>query len=132
MHFDIELVHARQILDSRGNPTLECEVALAGGGTGRAAGVEANHQRLALVHQALEQLEYPVRRDRVQVACRFVGDDDRRVVSQRPSDGRPLLLSAAEPAGQLVRLVGDAHLLQQMHRSLLALAPLVDVAKVHG
>jgi enolase len=37
MHFDIELVHARQILDSRGNPTLECEVALAGGGTGRAA-----------------------------------------------------------------------------------------------
>ena len=37
MHFDIELVHARQILDSRGNPTLECEVALAGGATGRAA-----------------------------------------------------------------------------------------------
>jgi len=37
MHFDIELVHARQILDSRGNPTLECEVALEGGATGRAA-----------------------------------------------------------------------------------------------
>src|SRR5256885_15624778 len=30
-------VHAREILDSRGNPTLECEVAVAGGGTGRAA-----------------------------------------------------------------------------------------------
>ncbi|MBT8485237.1 MAG: phosphopyruvate hydratase [Phycisphaerales bacterium] len=37
MHFDLELIHARQILDSRGNPTLECEVALAGGATGRAA-----------------------------------------------------------------------------------------------
>ncbi len=37
MHFDIQHVHARQILDSRGNPTLECEVALAGGATGRAA-----------------------------------------------------------------------------------------------
>ncbi|MCP3905323.1 MAG: phosphopyruvate hydratase [Planctomycetes bacterium] len=37
MPFDIELVRARQILDSRGNPTLECEVALAGGATGRAA-----------------------------------------------------------------------------------------------
>ena len=37
MDFDIEVVHARQILDSRGNPTLECEVALAGGATGRAA-----------------------------------------------------------------------------------------------
>src|SRR5206468_3995630 len=33
----IEIVHAREILDSRGNPTLECEVALAGGATGRAA-----------------------------------------------------------------------------------------------
>ncbi|MCH6550511.1 MAG: phosphopyruvate hydratase, partial [Planctomycetes bacterium] len=37
MDFDIEVIHARQILDSRGNPTLECEVALAGGATGRAA-----------------------------------------------------------------------------------------------
>ena len=30
-------VHARQILDSRGNPTLECDVALSGGNFGRAA-----------------------------------------------------------------------------------------------
>ena len=28
---------AREILDSRGNPTLEAEVTLAGGETGRAA-----------------------------------------------------------------------------------------------
>jgi enolase len=33
----IEVIQAREILDSRGNPTLECEVALAGGATGRAA-----------------------------------------------------------------------------------------------
>lgn len=37
MPFDIEFVHARQILDSRGNPTLECEVMLASGDSGRAA-----------------------------------------------------------------------------------------------
>jgi enolase len=37
MSFEIQHVHARQILDSRGNPTLECEVALSGGATGRAA-----------------------------------------------------------------------------------------------
>ena len=37
MDFDIEVVHARQILDSRGNPTLESEIALSGGATGRAA-----------------------------------------------------------------------------------------------
>jgi len=37
MAFEIEVVRARQVLDSRGNPTLECEVALAGGAAGRAA-----------------------------------------------------------------------------------------------
>lgn len=36
MQFEIEVVHARQVLDSRGNPTLECEVGLAGGAVGRA------------------------------------------------------------------------------------------------
>jgi enolase len=34
--FEIVAVHARQVLDSRGNPTLECEVALEGGAVGRA------------------------------------------------------------------------------------------------
>ena len=35
--FDIARVHAREILDSRGNPTLEVDVSLKGGATGRAA-----------------------------------------------------------------------------------------------
>jgi enolase len=35
--FDITLIHAREILDSRGNPTVEAEVTLSGGATGRAA-----------------------------------------------------------------------------------------------
>ncbi len=33
----IEAIHARQILDSRGNPTVECEVLLSDGASGRAA-----------------------------------------------------------------------------------------------
>ena len=33
---DIISVHAREVLDSRGNPTVEVEVALSGGATGRA------------------------------------------------------------------------------------------------
>src|SRR5262245_32829929 len=33
----IQDIHAREILDSRGNPTLEVEVTLAGGATGSAA-----------------------------------------------------------------------------------------------
>ena len=34
--FEINSIHARQVLDSRGNPTLECEVTLEGGSFGRA------------------------------------------------------------------------------------------------
>ncbi|GAB4382603.1 MAG: phosphopyruvate hydratase [Phycisphaerales bacterium] len=37
MAFDIEIVLARQILDSRGNPTIEVEVGLSCGAVGRAA-----------------------------------------------------------------------------------------------
>jgi enolase len=32
----LEKIHARQVLDSRGNPTVEVEVTLAGGYFGRA------------------------------------------------------------------------------------------------
>ncbi len=37
MSFDIDIVHGRQVLDSRGNPTVEVEVHLADGSMGRAA-----------------------------------------------------------------------------------------------
>ena len=35
--FLIKTVHARQIMDSRGNPTIECDVTLSGGAFGRVA-----------------------------------------------------------------------------------------------
>ena len=37
MSFHLELIHARQILDSRGNPTVEADVVLESGAHGRAA-----------------------------------------------------------------------------------------------
>src|SRR6478609_825200 len=37
MSFAIEAIRAREILDSRGNPTVEVDVALENGGFGRAA-----------------------------------------------------------------------------------------------
>ncbi|MEK6703643.1 MAG: hypothetical protein AABZ53_15390, partial [Planctomycetota bacterium] len=37
MAYDIISVKARQVLDSRGNPTLEADVTLDSGFTGRAA-----------------------------------------------------------------------------------------------
>ena len=36
MEYEIETIHARQVLDSRGNPTLECEAILIDGSMGRA------------------------------------------------------------------------------------------------
>jgi len=36
MPYEIDEIHAREILDSRGNPTVEVEVLLAGGASGRA------------------------------------------------------------------------------------------------
>lgn len=35
--YSIKNVHARQIMDSRGNPTIECDIVLEGGAFGRAA-----------------------------------------------------------------------------------------------
>ena len=35
--FEIKNIHARQIMDSRGNPTIECDIELADGAFGRAA-----------------------------------------------------------------------------------------------
>ncbi|MBR2286279.1 MAG: phosphopyruvate hydratase [Alphaproteobacteria bacterium] len=35
--YKIKRIHARQIMDSRGNPTVECDVVLSGGAFGRAA-----------------------------------------------------------------------------------------------
>ncbi len=35
--FQITNVHARQIMDSRGNPTVECDITLSGGAFGRAS-----------------------------------------------------------------------------------------------
>ena len=37
MSFTIDHIAARQILDSRGNPTVECEIGLSGGALGQAA-----------------------------------------------------------------------------------------------
>ena len=51
MKTEISAVHAREILDSRGNPTLEVDVTLAGGAFGRAAVPSGASTG---VHEALE------------------------------------------------------------------------------
>jgi len=51
MRSQIERIHAREILDSRGNPTVEVEVSLSGGAAGRAAVPSGASTG---VHEALE------------------------------------------------------------------------------
>lgn len=51
MYTNIERIHAREILDSRGNPTVEVEVILEGGSFGRAAVPSGASTG---VHEALE------------------------------------------------------------------------------
>src|SRR3972149_11617712 len=51
MSSTIEYIHARQILDSRGNPTIEVDVALADGSSGRAGGPSGASTG---IHEALE------------------------------------------------------------------------------
>ena len=51
MYTNIEKIHAREILDSRGNPTVEVEVTLEGGAFGRAAVPSGASTG---VHEALE------------------------------------------------------------------------------
>jgi Enolase, N-terminal domain len=45
MYTQIEKVHAREILDSRGNPTVEVEITLADSAFGQAQGLCALNQR---------------------------------------------------------------------------------------
>src|ERR687885_121786 len=46
----IDKVHARQVLDSRGNPTVEVELVLRSGAAGRAAVANVNGEIADAVH----------------------------------------------------------------------------------
>ena len=89
MSFEIHAVHARQILDSRGNPTVEVDVILEDGSVGRAAvpsGASTGE------HEAVELRD----------------DDKKRYVRQRRPQGRrqrqrprsPPSSSASTPASR--------------------------------
>ena len=80
----IEQVHAREILDSRGNPTLEVEVTLEGGAIGRFAvpsGASTGE------HEALEL--------RDQEANRYLGKGVRRAVENVFTKIAPALIGTS-------------------------------------
>ncbi len=59
-------------------------------------------------------VEQALRRVRIEVAGRLVGEQDRRRVGQRARHGDALLLSARQRARELVGLIGDAEPVEQV------------------
>ena len=80
-------------------------------------------QGVALAVQLLEELQHLGACLRVQGARGLIRQQQGRGVGQGPGHGDPLLLTPGERRGQLVRLVGDAHLLEQGQGPLAALFP---------
>ena len=78
-----------------------------------------------------EQLQHGVGGGRVEVAGRLVGQQQRRIVGQRPGDRGALLLPARERGGQLVGLVGDADRSSSCWRAVAPLAGRDLLGEVH-
>ena len=62
-------------------------------------GVGDEDDGLAMLRQPGQYIEDVMGRARVEVAGRLVGDEQGRVVGQRPGDRDPLLLSAGDLRG---------------------------------
>ena len=92
---------------------------------GHAAGephlVGDHHHGHALLGEVGHDLEHLVDHLRIQRGGRLVEKHDLRLHGQGAGDGHALLLAAGEIGGILVRLVGNAHALEQDARDLLRL-----------
>ncbi len=84
---DIENIHAREVLDSRGNPTVEVEVILADGSAGRAAvpsGASTGAHEAVELRDAADKQRYggkgvlkAVQNVEDEIAPRLIGQDCR-------------------------------------------------------
>src|SRR5262245_59906593 len=72
----------------------------------------------ALSIQRLKQLHEFLTGAAVEVARRFVGQDELRFVDQGTRDGDTLLLAAGELIGMVMRPVGEADHFQRLQRAL--------------
>lgn len=81
--------------------------------------VRHGQDRVALTGEFMKYIEDDLCIDAVQVAGRFVGHDDPRIIDQGAGDGYPLLLAAGQLPGGFCRNVADIHLIQSVHGLLL-------------
>ena len=68
--------------------------------------------------EPVEELEHLEPGLEVEIAGRFVGEDERRIGGEGARDGDPLLLAAREPVGKLPAAVGETDLLEQRQRPI--------------
>ena len=73
-------------------------------------------------YASCKQIKDFVRRAGIQIPRRLVGDDDHRVIGQRPGNRHTLLLPARDARWDFVRVLDDADLFEQVQRAGFALA----------
>ena len=83
-------------------------------GVGDRLVVGHEQDRLTLRVQTPEQLEDLEAALRVERAGRLVGEEQRRLVRERPGDREPLTLAARQRVGRLVGLVADPEQVEQV------------------
>src|SRR5690625_2894440 len=81
------------------------------------------YDRRALAVQLVEEPHYLLAGTGVEVAGRFVGEEQRRVHGEGAGDGYPLPLAAGELCGGVAVFLGQSHLLEELHRAGATLAP---------
>ena len=100
---------------------------MAGGAVLHLLEIVRDHNQQLVPRDLPQELDDFLRRDRIQVAGRLVGQNDGAVLCQRPGNDRALLLPAREPASLLAQVVRHAHAGQQLHGAPPALAAVGDV-----
>src|SRR2546425_7634710 len=98
----------------------EGEAATGVGGDVELVGDEHDGQPAAV--EALQERQHFHARARVEVAGGLVGQDDGRIVDERPRDGHALLLAARELARMMGLAIGEPHRLQARPGAAAALA----------
>jgi len=85
---------------------------LAAGGAGQGRIMRDDHDRQTVGIQLLEEFDDALTHGAVQIAGRFVGEEERRPVYQCTCDGYALLLAAGELVGVMVGTVTQSNQFQ--------------------
>jgi hypothetical protein len=96
------------------NPAIDdADAPVGGAGEGQIMG-DGDYRFTHPPGQVMQNFLYIGRGMTVQITGGFVGQNDGRIVGQRPSDGDALALTAGELMGMLVGMVAQTKLIEEM------------------